>query len=123
MGESGVYVDQPGFGPPLGRTRVPGLVNDFDLVTPGNSELLWVNSTNRRLASSRAQTSSSTSRLISPFPFSRLAVTNRTVPNGFDVLTSEEYYLYHQINETAFAEDRFEVAGDAWISKNITLGS
>ena len=50
---------------------------------------------------------------ISPFPFARLATTSPT--------NSSVFHLYHQINDTTFAEDTYDTKGGYWSSKNLSI--
>lgn len=82
--------------------------HSYDVVTPGEKILLWHN------GQKLERRPSGWSTPISPFPFRRLAVTKLDSTEGI-------YYLYHQINGTIFAEDRYDIATDVWYSTNITL--
>lgn len=53
----------------------------------------------------------------SPFPFARLASTS---PNTTD---NTEFILYHQINDTVFAEDVYDTTGEHWISRNFSIST
>lgn len=69
---------------------------------------LWVNDTGLVNFNS-----TSLPRLVSPFPFARLG--------GFSPSNSSSFYLYHQLNESAFAEDQWDVTEGIWQSKNFTI--
>jgi hypothetical protein len=51
----------------------------------------------------------------SPFPFARLAST--VPPNG------TAFYVYHQIDNVTFAEDKYDLSIGHWASKNITIST
>ena len=53
--------------------------------------------------------------LDSLFPYKRLATTT---PNSSEVL-----YIYHQINETMFAQELYENSRNGWTSTNISVWS
>lgn len=100
----------------LGRhNRQPNLISTWDVVTPGNGRLLWINQNTKQLQGLDIEVPQPSN----PFPFNRLAVTNQTVTNG----RAEDFHLYHQVNEGIIAEEQFVVSGGYWKSVNITIGS
>ncbi|KAL9607473.1 MAG: hypothetical protein Q9167_007620 [Letrouitia subvulpina] len=53
------------------------------------------------------------SRVVSPFPFPQLG--------GFAPFNGTILYFYHQVNDTAFAEDQWDETTGIWTSTNITI--
>ena len=94
--------------------RTPRIINTYDLVTPGGLQFLRVN------GSTLINEESPGLVPTSPFPYSRLAVTNQTFRPGYYSEPDDVYYLCHQINETTFAEDQFDPVAGVWLSINIT---
>ena len=50
---------------------------------------------------------------VSPFPYTRLAVTNSP--------DNRTFYLYHQLDESTMAEDAYDIQYKGWIPKNISI--
>ncbi|MCJ1433832.1 hypothetical protein MMC27_003197 [Xylographa pallens] len=81
-------------------------------------DTIYVNGTTLRLFPTN--TPGGVSELIPPlihppsiFPFARLGSTTE--------LNSTAVYLYHQLNDTAFAEDKYDTVGSFWTSSTIGL--
>lgn len=66
--------------------------------------ILWVNNT--RLSYVSGFGSPKMSLESSPFPFPRIG--------GFSLLNTTSFFLYHQLNNTAFAEDEWDSHSDQW---------
>lgn len=89
------------------------VTNDYLVYNP-NSYGLWVNDTTlSSFDSDSVDSGMIPDRPPSPFPFTRLW--------GFSPLNSSFLLLYHQLNDTVFAEDKWDVAVGDWVSKNISI--
>lgn len=71
---------------------------------------LWVNDTQLSDAFHQKLTAINSA---SSFPFPRLA--------GFSPFNSTNFFLYHQLNETAFAEGQWDSHAGDWVSINFTI--
>lgn len=71
---------------------------------------LWVNDTQLSNATTEGLEAP---KPASSFPFTRLA--------GFSPLNSTYFFVYHQLNETAFAEDKWDILVQDWVSKDFTI--
>ena len=94
-------------------------IKDSDMVMPsvriGPDEtyvqyILWVNRTELQLSNWVFATSTLPSSL---FPYSRMTTINP--------INSSVLYLYHQVNDTTFAEDTWDISTGGWASSNISI--
>ena len=49
----------------------------------------------------------------SPFPYKRLG--------GASPFNATFFYIYHQMNDTTFAEDHWDETTEVWTSNNVTI--
>ncbi|MCJ1479151.1 hypothetical protein MMC13_007835 [Lambiella insularis] len=75
----------------------------------------WVNGTTLSSITSFGNDVYPTTSPSSQFPYTRLASTSPG--NGTEIL------LYHQINDTAFAEDVYDTSGGVWSSSSFTIST
>lgn len=85
-------------------------MNDREIGSLAYEYGLWVNDTQLSNASPNALAATKSA---SSFPFSRLA--------GFSPLNTTYFFVYHQLNETAFVEDKWDMIVGDWVSKDFTI--